>query len=172
MSRSIFASLWGKIRGREEGRERPIEEDILDEIRDLKRIFRKQGQSLDLFKEEILEKIEMNQFKRLEPFIQLAESFFHHDRFLRESPVTSAQEQGLAILWEKLESVLSLVGIEVIRRKDINFDPRIHEAVETTGEEDGRCFVRAILQPGYIYEGKVIKPAKALIERSRAAPQE
>ena len=171
MSQSIFAILWGKIR-RREGRERPIEEDILDEIRDLKRIFRKQGQSLDLFKEQILGKIEMNQFKRLEPFIQLAESFFHHDRFLRESPVTPAQEEGLAILWEKLESVLSLVGIEVIRKKDIDFDPRIHEAVETTGEEDGRCFVRTILQPGYIYEGKVIKPAKALIERSRAAIQE
>jgi len=141
--------------------------EILDEVREVKRILRKQGISLDLFKEELLEKIRKDQAAELTPFFDVVEAFFYHETSLRESdPLSAGRREALSILWEKLESLLSSVGIEIIRDEEVDFDPRLYEAVEATGEGEGGLVVGKVLQPGYIHEGKVLRPARAIVRRS------
>ena len=73
------------------------------------------------------------------------------------------QDQALKIVWEKLESLFSLVGLEIIHSTGVHFDPRLYEAVEKTSQGTGYLTVMRVIQPGYIYKGRVLRPAKAII---------
>ena len=77
------------------------------------------------------------------------------------------------MVWEKLEVLLSGLGLELIRRTGEVFDPRFHQAVESAGGPDGEMVVTRIIQPGYIFQGRVIKPARVIIgELSTEGKQE
>jgi molecular chaperone GrpE len=67
------------------------------------------------------------------------------------------------MIWEKLELALSEIGLELIHRAGEPFDPRLHETVERTAGNDGNAVVTKILQPGYLYNGQVVKPARVII---------
>jgi molecular chaperone GrpE (heat shock protein) len=44
--------------------------------------------------------------------------------------------------------------------------------MEKVREGNGKPVVKQILQPGYVYQGNVIKPAKAIIEMENPESQE
>jgi molecular chaperone GrpE (heat shock protein) len=139
----------------------------------IKRNFRKQGIFLDLFRKETLERLEERRVKEVQHFFELANAFFYYDCSLRERPdLSSGQQEALSIIWEKLEALLSSVGIDIIRKVDVDFDPRLYEAMEKVREGNGKPVVKQILQPGYVYQGNVIKPAKAIIEMENSESQE
>jgi len=151
----------------------PSTREIIEEIEVIKKIFRKQGLFLDLFKKDVLDKLEEKRNKEVEPFFELAEAFFYHDRLLKEIPgISSSQQEALAIVWHKLNALLSSVGIEIIRSVDVDFDPRLYEAVEKVTEGNERPIVKKIIQPGFIYGGKIIKPAKVIVERENFESKE
>jgi len=155
------------------GENLPSTREIMQEIDVIKKNFRKHGFFLDLFRKEVLEKFEEKRTKDVEHFFELAEAFFYHNRLLRELPnISSSQQEALAIVWHKLEASLSSVGIEIIRRVDVDFDPRLYEAVEKVAEGDGRPVVKKIIQPGFVYEGRVVKPAKVIVERENFESRE
>jgi molecular chaperone GrpE (heat shock protein) len=147
--------------------------DLLDEIRELKKVFRRQSVSIDLLKKELVEKLDRNHLEEIGPFLDLTDTLFHFERSIRDAmPMSTPQEEALAILWKKLETLLLSAGIEVIHKAGIEFDSRRYEAVETLPERDGSPFVREVLQPGYLYNGNVIKPAKVLLERKESESRE
>jgi molecular chaperone GrpE (heat shock protein) len=151
----------------------PSTREIMQEIDVIKKIFRKQGLSLDLFRKEVLEKLGEKRAKDIERFFELVEAFFYHDRLLKEIPgMSSSQHEVLAIVWHKLEALLSSVGIEIIRRVDVDFDSRLHEAIEKVAEGNGRPVVKKIIQPGFVYEGRINKPAKVIVERENFGSKE
>jgi molecular chaperone GrpE (heat shock protein) len=167
---SKFMRFFKKDKGDEK---LPSTKEIMEEIEVIKKIFRKQGLSLDLFRKEVLEKLEERRTGEVEHFFRLAEAFFYHDRSLKEIPgMASSQQEALAIVWHQLEALLSSVGIEIIRRVGVDFDPRLYEAVERVADGNGRPVVRRVIQPGFIHEGRVIKPAKAVIEREKLESKE
>ena len=144
----------------------PSHKDILEEINLVKKGLRKQAAFIDLFRKEVVERLEEKRIEDINPFIETAEAFFFYDRSLREiSDLSSNQHQGLEIVWEKIEALLSCVGIEIVRQRGVPFDPRLHEAMEKVPEGDGSPVVKRILQPGFVHEERVIKPAKVMIER-------
>ena len=147
----------------------PSTQEILEEIKSLKKSLWKQAAFLDLFRKEVVEKLEENKVTEARHFIELAEAFFYHDRSLREmSDISPNQQEALEIVWEKLEVLLDSVGIEVVREVDVHFDPRLHEAMEKLPEGSGSPVVKRILQPGFVHEGRVIKPAKVMLERENS----
>lgn len=144
----------------------PSTQEILEEVKSLRKSLWKQAAFLDLFRKEVAERLEEKRVTDVEPFIEFAEAFFYHDRSLREIPDLSSNQHGaLEIVWEKLEVLLDSVGIEVVREVDVHFDPRLHEAMEKLPEGTGSPVVKRILQPGFVHGGRVVKPAKVVIER-------
>ncbi len=144
----------------------PSVQEILEEMNGLKRSLRKQSVFLDLFRKEVVERLEEKRIEEIRPFIELAEAFFYHDCSLREiSDISSNQHEELEIVWQKIETLLNAADIEIVRKLDVPFDPRLHEAMERLPEGDGSPMVKRVLQPGFVHKGSVIKPAKVIIER-------
>ncbi len=139
--------------------------NILEELADVKKILRKQALFLEAFKKETLARMEEQGLKDADPIMQLAESFFYFDSSLREGPgLPSGQGEAAEMIWEKLESLLSSLGLELIRRVGEPFDCRLHQTIERAAEHNGDdVVVTKIIQPGYLYHGQVVRPARVII---------
>lgn len=147
-----------------------LTEKIIEEIEGIKKSFRKQTVLIELLRKEVRDRIEEREIKDLNPFFEFSEAFFYHDRSLRErGDISSSQMEALDIAWQKLDALLSSVGIEMIRKTDVDFDPRLHEAVEKIAEGNGAPSVKKIVQPGYLDNGNVFKPAKVIVEREHTS---
>jgi len=149
-------------------------DDILEELDGVKKVLRRQGLFLEAFKKETLALMEEKKLKEATPILQLAESFFYFDSSLREgAALPSGLDEAAEMVWEKLEIVLSGLGLELIRRTGEPFDPRLHDTIEREGEHDGGAVVTKIIQPGYLHNGQVVKPARVIIgELSNKGNQE
>ena len=138
--------------------------DIVEELEGVKKILRRQGLFLEAFKKETLARMEEKGLKDADPILQLAESFFYFDSSLREGAgLPSGQDEAAEMLWEKLELVLSGLGLELIRRTGEPFDPRLHQTVERAADLNSVGVVTKIIQPGYLYHGQVVRPARVII---------
>ena len=62
-----------------------------------------------------------------------------------------------------LTSVLENLQVEEIGTIGENFDPSMHEAVEHSGEGDTQV-VETILRKGYLFQGKLIRPAMVKVK--------
>lgn len=70
-------------------------------------------------------------------------------------PILKTLEKVLAEL--KLEKIDSEVGVE--------FNPDLHEAVMVEGDGDGKETIAETLRTGYLYEGKVLRPAMVKVRQ-------
>jgi len=138
--------------------------EILEELEGIKKVLRRQTLFLEALKKEVLAQVGERVLQDAEPIRQLAESFFYFDSFLREGPgLPSGQNEAAEMVWKKLELLLSSLGLELIRRTGEPFDPRLHQTVERAEGENGNMVVTKIIQPGYLYHGQVIRPARVVI---------
>ena len=62
-----------------------------------------------------------------------------------------------------LTSILEGLQVEEIGTIGENFDPSIHEAVEHSGEGETQV-VETILRKGYLFQGKLIRPAMVKVK--------
>ena len=138
--------------------------EILGELEGIKKVLRRQTLFLEAVKKEVLVRVGEMVLQDAEPILQLAESFFYFDSSLREGPgLPSGQEEAAEMVWKKLEPLLSSLGLEFIRRTGETFDPRLHQTVERAAEDNGNMVVTKIIQPGYLYHGQVVRPARVII---------
>jgi len=72
---------------------------------------------------------------------------------------------GVEYIFSQLEGVLSQYGVEVFGEPVDEFDPHMHEAVENveTPKEKEDGLVAKVLRKGYVYDGKVLRPAQVKI---------
>ncbi len=147
--------------------------EILEELEGLKKTLRRQSLFLETFKKETLAMMEERDLRNAEPLLKLAESFFHFDSSLKAGGLTSAQEEAAEMVWNKLEFLLSGLGMELIRRAGEPFDPRLHEVLEKVAEPEEELVVSKVIEPGYVYQGRVVRPARVIIgELSTTGKQE
>ncbi len=76
--------------------------------------------------------------------------------------------KGVQMIYSQLVSVLESHGLKIIESQGEEFDPRFHEAievVETDEVEPGR--VAKQFEPGYLLKGKLIKPARVAVAKSK-----
>jgi molecular chaperone GrpE len=69
--------------------------------------------------------------------------------------------EGIGPLHKALFDVLQKEGLEVIDTDGASFDPNLHEAVmhEPAGENDAEPMVSETLRTGYLWKGRVLRPA-------------
>jgi len=86
-----------------------------------------------------------------------------------DDPAYAEYRKGFELIYKQLWDSLAKQGLERIEAQGKVFDPHVHQAierVETTEHEDGT--VIDVMQPGYIFHGRVLRPA---IVRVAAAPE-
>ena len=138
--------------------------EILEELEGIKKVLRRQTIFLEAFKKEVLVQVGERVLQDAEPIVQLAESFFYFDSSLREGPgLPSGQDEAAEMVWKRLELLLSSLGLEFIRRTGEPFNPRLHQTVGRAEGEEENMAVTKIIQPGYLYRGQVIRPARVII---------
>lgn len=87
----------------------------------------------------------------------------------KENREKSTLLDGLLLVTSRIENILKLESVEVIRAEvGGRFDPLRHEALsyqESDTEENGT--ILAVISPGYMVDGKVIKPAMVEVARQK-----
>jgi molecular chaperone GrpE len=91
-------------------------------------------------------------------------------RFAHVDPATTDARtvvDGVALVEKKLLKTLAGLGLEVIDPVGHPFDPALHEAVMTepaaTADEDH--LVARVFQPGYVFNGQLIRPARVVVKQ-------
>jgi len=87
----------------------------------------------------------------------------------RESDKKSGLVDGLILVASRIENILKLEDVDVIpAHLGGKFDPNRHEALsykESETKENGT--ILAVISPGYLVEGKVIKPSMVEVARRK-----
>lgn len=72
--------------------------------------------------------------------------------------------EGVRMLDEKLRSVLAETGLEAIDPVGKQFDPFFHEVVGHANDEDlNSGSVKEVVQKGYRYRRRLLRPAKVIV---------
>jgi molecular chaperone GrpE len=94
--------------------------------------------------------------------------------YLRLLEVADNLERALGHAAENDPLAPGVRALDVLRREGVTpievqpgapFDPRSHEAVETHEGDVPEPTVAAVSQPGYMFEGQVLRPARVLVTR-------
>ena len=75
--------------------------------------------------------------------------------------------EGAQMVERKLLKTLSNAGLEIVNPVDEQFDPARHEAVSTepaVAEEDDHTVAR-VYQPGYVFNGQLLRPARVAVRQ-------
>ena len=84
-----------------------------------------------------------------------------------ERAITKGSETGGLIQIKKsMSRALEDMGVEAIFPKG-KFDPRYHEAVDLEISEEEDRKILKVRYPGYLFEGKVIRPAQVVVAKNK-----
>lgn len=105
------------------------------------------------------EKSDLYSYANEKLMTELLEVIDNFERAL-EQPDTEGFKEGIEMIFNQLENVLSGAGLAEIAALGEDFDPNVHNAVmteETEEYESGK--VSGVMQKGYTLNGKVIRPS-------------
>ena len=60
--------------------------------------------------------------------------FYYEAALHSNDQVSPEQLEALEIIWDKLENLMSLVGLQIMRRAGGDFDAKIYEAIENRAD--------------------------------------
>jgi molecular chaperone GrpE len=89
---------------------------------------------------------------------------------VHDDPAYEDYRKGFELIYKQLWDALAKQGLERIDAQGKPFDPHVHmaiERVETDEHEDGA--VIEVLQPGYTFHGRVLRPATVRVAAAPAA---
>jgi molecular chaperone GrpE len=95
----------------------------------------------------------------IEGLIPVVDGFEHALAAHREAEYESYRK-GFELIYKQLLDNLGRLGVERIDPVGKPFDPHLHQAMdreETTEHADGT--ILEVFQPGYVYHGRVLRPA-------------
>lgn len=95
---------------------------------------------------------------------QLLEVMDNLERALAQPASAADLYQGVRLTRAQLEKVLAKAGVERMTvDSGQSFDPTYHEAVELRFAEVDEPTVAAVVQPGYLYENDLLRPARVIV---------
>ena len=91
-------------------------------------------------------------------------------RFAHVDPATTDTKtvvDGAAMVERKMLKTLASIGVEVINPVDQTFDPATMEAVatETALSPEDDHVVAKVYQPGYLFNGQLLRPARVVVKQ-------
>jgi molecular chaperone GrpE len=95
---------------------------------------------------------------------QLLEVMDNLERALAQPAEPAVLYQGVELTSRQLEKVLAQAGVERIQvEPGLPFDPVYQEAVEVRRGDVSQPTVVAIVQPGYLHEKELLRPARVVV---------
>jgi len=89
------------------------------------------------------------------------------DRALQSSPEKSEFHLGVELIHKQLLDALTKIGVQPVKAKGQQFDPRFHEAIEMVDTEDAKDNeVIDELQRGYKLKDRLLRPAMVRVARN------
>jgi molecular chaperone GrpE (heat shock protein) len=143
---------------------------VLAELHDLKKQARRQNLFLDAMKSHLTKAILDQRRPELEAYYALADAFFYHAQAL--APTAPEQLETLDMIWERVDSLLSSVGVQMLRQVGENFDAPLHDAVANQAQGASHLVVLQVIQPGYLFNSLLAKPAKVIVGDHQPLPTE
>ena len=75
--------------------------------------------------------------------------------------------QGVRMIYTQMLQTLQREGLHPIDPQNEPFNPRYHEAVDTVESEEAEPNrVVQVLERGYLFKGKLLRPAKVIVSRT------
>ena len=88
------------------------------------------------------------------------------ERALAQPAELEALRKGVEITLRQFEQVLAQTGVERIAiQPGQAFDPLYHQAVGIRSGEVSEETVVEVVQPGYLHDGAVLRPARVIVMR-------
>jgi len=74
--------------------------------------------------------------------------------------------EGMCLIYKRIEDLLKEKGVERIEAQGKPFDPNLHEAIMVEENSHERSnIVTAEIQPGYRFQGQLLRPATVTVSR-------
>ncbi len=85
---------------------------------------------------------------------------FEHALAAHKEPAYAGYRKGFELIYRQLLENLTKLGMERLDPNGAQFDPHFHQAMErTVSEEHSDGTVLEVFQPGYVFHGRVLRPA-------------
>lgn len=112
---------------------------------------------------DVLARSKENQRKLLRGFLDVVDNL---ERALAHPADAEVLAQGVRLTLKQMEKALAQAGIERIQVEPGDaFDPTYHEGVEARAAEVDEPMVAEVVQPGYLYENELLRPASVIVLR-------
>jgi len=143
------------------------------DLEDLRQTLLRRQADFDNYKKRI-ERERAEDHKRatarvIEGLIPVIDGFEHALAAHREAEYENYR-RGFELIYKQLLDNVTKLGAERVDPVGKPFDPHLHQAMdrtETTEEEDGT--VLQVFQPGYVFHGRVLRPAMVRVAVHPAA---
>jgi molecular chaperone GrpE len=149
-----------EVAGKMKSRFEFIREEDISSFED--KYFRALADYQNLLKQTAKEKLDFVRYA-LEDFLHNLLPVYDHLKLsikgLSEEDLKNPWAQGVSYVLKQFQDVLTQHGIEEIKTIDEKFDHNTMAAIEGSGEK-----VKEEVMPGYKLNGKVIRPAKVIVE--------
>ena len=84
-----------------------------------------------------------------------------------DDPAYAEYRKGVELIYKQLWETLAKQGLERIDASGKSFDPHFHQAIERVEtEEHADGTIIDVLQPGYVFHGRVLRPATVRVAAS------
>ncbi|SMC27802.1 Molecular chaperone GrpE (heat shock protein) [Desulfacinum hydrothermale DSM 13146] len=143
-----------------------VSDPTREELKRIQKLLRKQLILLEnLEKNRKIEASSPAPAPSVRDLLECADGLHYLHNSLRELPGYSERvEEGFEIVWHKLETVLSLTGLALLRQRHVPFDPKYHQAVENRAPGSRDLQVIQVLVPGVLQDGRLMRPAKVVLD--------
>jgi molecular chaperone GrpE len=146
---------------------------LATDLEDLRQTLLRRQADFDNYKKRI-EKERAEDFKRttarlIEALIPVIDGFEQALAAHREAEYENYR-RGFELIYKQLLDNIAKLGAERVDPTGKPFDPHLHQAMdrtETTEDEDGT--VLQVFQPGYVFHGRVLRPAMVRVAVRPAA---
>lgn len=137
---------------------------ILEEVQGIKKVLRKQSLLMEEMRNGQEAAASVGRDRRTDSAVELCDAVFHLKRAFRHPGFMSCQHaQALDMVMKKAAALAVSLGLEMILEEGIPFDPGIHEVLENRSAGSDCLDVLEVIQPGYLLNGKVIRPARVVV---------
>lgn len=103
-------------------------------------------------------------------FLPIVDNLEMAERYIKEAKDFKAVQDGVDMIQLQIQSFLKDIGLERIKAVGENFDPHIHEPIETEEDKDKQDgLITAELKPGYRLNGKLLRPVSVKIVKNKEA---
>jgi molecular chaperone GrpE len=96
--------------------------------------------------------------------LPIVDSLEISEKHIKEAKDFKAVQEGVDMIHLQIQKFLKDIGLEKIKSVGEKFDPNLHEPMETVDAKDKEeGLVIEELKPGYIFNGKLLRPASVKI---------